>query len=126
MPVMPSPGWNVTSAEVSSRCGGLPACASACDNAIEKHAEWAAAISSSGLVRPLGSSARDAHVTGNFPTPDDSRLTSPDPSKSAPSHRVVACRVVAMAADYGPVTRDRDRDRAVHRRGGRGGVGQTD
>ena len=45
------------------RLGGVPACARAWDSAIEKHAEWAAAISSSGLVRPSGSSALEAQVT---------------------------------------------------------------
>jgi hypothetical protein len=63
MPVMPSPGWNVTSALVSSASGGEPAFARALERAMEKHDEWAAAISSSGLVRPFGSSARDGQVT---------------------------------------------------------------
>ncbi len=40
-------------------------------NAIEKQAAWAAAMSSSGLVRPLCSSVRDAQVTG-------SRVNAPD------------------------------------------------
>lgn len=39
MPVMPSPGWKVTSARVSSDCGGVPALASPADRAIEKHEE---------------------------------------------------------------------------------------
>ena len=51
---MPSPGWKVTSAWVSSACGGVPAWASPLDSAIEKQAECAAAISSSGLVLPFG------------------------------------------------------------------------
>src|SRR5690606_21549225 len=62
-PVMPVPGWNVTSAVVSSEVAGVPACASACESAIEKHVECAAAMSSSGLVCPSGSSVRAAHVT---------------------------------------------------------------
>ena len=33
--VIPSPGWNVTVTEVSSRSGGVPAPASAWDSAIE-------------------------------------------------------------------------------------------
>jgi hypothetical protein len=63
MPVMPSPGWKVTSAVVSSRSGGLPALASPFDSAMEKHDECAAAMSSSGLVRPSGSAARDGQDT---------------------------------------------------------------
>ena len=63
MPVMPSPGWKVTSAWVSIDSGALPAPASACDSAIEKQVECAAAISSSGLVLPFASFAREAQVT---------------------------------------------------------------
>ena len=51
---MPSPGWKVTSAVVSSVSGGVPALASPLESAIEKHDECAAAISSSGLVLPAG------------------------------------------------------------------------
>src|SRR5690606_21236105 len=47
MPVMPSPGWKVTCAVVSSASGGLPALARPFDSAIEKHDECAAAMSSS-------------------------------------------------------------------------------
>jgi hypothetical protein len=39
LPVIPLPGWNETSACVSSACGGVPASASALDSAIEKQAE---------------------------------------------------------------------------------------
>jgi len=61
---MPLPGWKLTSAEVSRLVGGVPALARPLDSAIEKQVEWAAAISSSGLVLPLASSAREAQVTG--------------------------------------------------------------
>src|SRR4028119_902250 len=61
--VMPFPGWKSTAALVSSACGGLPALASAPERAIEKHDECAAAISSSGLVLPLGSSERAGQET---------------------------------------------------------------
>ena len=61
--VMPVPGTKSTSAEVSSDVGGVPALASPLESAIEKQAEWAAAISSSGLVLPFASSARAAHDT---------------------------------------------------------------
>ena len=50
----PPPGWKVTVALVFS-CLVAPASASPCERAIETHAAWAAAISSSGLVRPAGS-----------------------------------------------------------------------
>src|SRR5437667_11557558 len=65
--VIPSPGWNVTVAEVSSRFGGLPALASVFERAIAKHEAQAAAISSSGLVLPFGSSARDVQETSSGP-----------------------------------------------------------
>ena len=61
--VMPVPGTKSTSAEVSSAVGGVPALARPLENAIEKHAECAAAISSSGLVLPFGSSVRAGQDT---------------------------------------------------------------
>ena len=39
-------------------------------------------MSSSGLVRPSGSSAREDHVTSNVPRPLDARVTRPLPSVS--------------------------------------------
>ncbi len=100
-PVMPSPGWKPTSAFVSSACGGVPALASTLDSAIEKHAECAAAISSSGLVFPLGSSVRAGQETSYVPRPDDSRVTWPEPpSRRAPSQWVFAVRVVAMRSSF--------------------------
>ena len=73
MPVMPVPGVNSTSAEVSSEVGGVPALARPLENAIEKQDEWAAAISSSGLVLPLASSARAGQDTSKVPRPEDSQ-----------------------------------------------------
>src|SRR5665811_716152 len=93
---MPSPGWNDTSAFVSSDCGGLPPFASVLESAMEKQDECAAAINSSGLVFPFASSAREAHETSYVPTPDDSRVTVPEPSFSEPSQWVAAVRVVAI------------------------------
>ena len=92
---MPSGSPNVTSAEVVMLVGGCPASDSPCDSAIEKQPEWAAAMSSSGLVRPLGASARDSQVSSKLPSPDESRLTDPLPVASGPSQRVVAVRTVA-------------------------------
>jgi hypothetical protein len=60
---MPAGSSNDTSAEVVMDVGGCPPWASPNDSAIEKQAEWAAAMNSSGLVRPLGASARDAQVS---------------------------------------------------------------
>src|SRR5262249_1448707 len=93
--VMPSGSPNVTSALVVMLVGGCPASDSPCDSAIEKQPEWAAAMSSSGLVRPLGASARDSQVSSKVPSPDESRLTDPLPVASGPSQRVVAVRTVA-------------------------------
>src|SRR6476620_4701658 len=53
-------------------------------------------MSSSGLVLPLASSAREGHDTSYVPMPLDSRLTFPEPSNRDPSQWVVALRVVAM------------------------------
>src|SRR5829696_8960413 len=64
---------------------------------MEKHDEWAAPINSSGLVRPAGSFARDAHVTSKPPSPDDWSSTRPEPSMSDPCQVVVAERLVAIA-----------------------------
>ena len=75
MPVMPVPGTKVTSAVTSSACGAWSAWARPLDSAIEKQDEWAAAISSSGLVLPLASSAREGHETSYVPRPEDFRVT---------------------------------------------------
>ena len=66
-----SPLSKVITALTSSCVAGVPFLASRDENAIEKQAACAAAMSSSGLVRPLCSSVRDAHVTGM-------RLKAPD------------------------------------------------
>jgi hypothetical protein len=86
---MPSPGWKLTVADVFSCSGGVPALASPKESAIEKHVACAAAISSSGLVRPDSSgSERDAQVTSSpekAPLPVES--IRPDPSISpVPRH----------------------------------------
>src|SRR6478735_5330343 len=62
-----------------------------------KQVECAAAMSSSGLVRPSGFSARDAQVTSKVPVLDESRETLPAPSRSEPSQWAFAIRVVAVA-----------------------------
>ena len=54
-----SPLSNVITARTSAWRGGVLFFASRALNAIEKHDAWAAAISSSGLVRPLCSSVRE-------------------------------------------------------------------
>jgi hypothetical protein len=55
---------------------------------MEKQLEWAAAISSSGLVFPFAFSARDGHDTGWSPMPEESKLTTPLPSSRLPSQTV--------------------------------------
>jgi hypothetical protein len=65
-----------------------------------KHDECAAAISSSGLVRPFGSSARDAQETSYDPRCEESRDTVPDPLVSEPLHCALAVRVVAMECSF--------------------------
>jgi hypothetical protein len=60
---MPVPGLKVTSAFVWTSSGVWPAWASAWLKAMEKQAECAAAISSSGLVLPSEASVRAFQVT---------------------------------------------------------------
>ncbi|GEM_PF-4829881 len=96
IPVIPVPGWKVTSAEVSIEVGGVPALASSFDRAIEKQVACAAPSSSSGLVLPFASSARAGQLTSNVPVPEDSRVTWPAPSSNEPSQWARAVRVVAM------------------------------
>src|SRR5690606_38466390 len=104
--VMPSPGTKVTSAEVVRRVGGLPALSRMLEKAIEKQLECAAAISSSGLVFPFASSARDAQVTGwSAMLPEESKLTTPLPLKRFPSQTVCAERVAAMTPSFRKVLR---------------------
>ena len=95
---MPVPGTNVTRATVDSDSGGVPACASPCASAIEKHVACAAAISSSGLVRPLdSSSARDAHVTASGPNaPLPTLSIVPLPPIRSPLQVTSAVRCVAI------------------------------
>jgi hypothetical protein len=85
IPVMPAPGWKVTSARVSMLVGGVPAVARPRDSDMEKQVEWAAAISSSGLVLPLACSARAGQLTSKLPAPEETSSTSPWPSFSEPS-----------------------------------------
>ena len=98
--VIPSPGWNVTVAEVFSSSGGVPAFARPAESAIEKHAACAAAISSSGLVLPpVASSERAAQLTGSSPNaPLVVELIVPLPSIKPPFHVTSARRSVAMSS----------------------------
>ena len=94
----------VTSADTSSRSGGVPARPSAPDRAIEKQAAWAAARSSSGLVLPSDDSVRAAHDTGSSEKlPDDMAETVPDPVARAPdqvaSARRIAAIVISLSTD---------------------------
>jgi hypothetical protein len=73
---------------------------SAAENAIEKQAEWLAASSSSGLVRPTTPSERACQVTGNSAASEESRDVVPDPLVRSPNHSVVASLVRAMRPHY--------------------------
>ena len=87
----------MTSDETVRVSGTKPALARSPEKAIEKQLEWAAASSSSGLVRPSAVSVRDAQVMGNPPkAPLDSASTSPEPVISSPVQIDVARRVAAM------------------------------
>jgi hypothetical protein len=56
---------------------GFPAETSSLANDIEKQVEWAAAMSSSGLVLPFGASVRAGQVTSKLPIPEETSSTSP-------------------------------------------------
>src|SRR5207245_3628150 len=95
--VMPSPGWKVTVAEVCSLSGAWPALASPLESAIEKQVACAAAISSSGLVRPPGSSERAGQLTSSPPSaPLDTVSMRPCPLIRSPSQVTRALRSVAI------------------------------
>ena len=72
----------MTAAVVWMLSGVWPASASASENAIEKHAECAAASSSSGLVVPASPSERAFQLTSNWASFEESRRVVPDPSKT--------------------------------------------
>ncbi len=75
----------------------MPSRASAPDSAIEKHAAWAAATSSSGLVLPSEASVRADHDTGrSAKAPDDMADTVPEPVVSGPDQRASARRMAAI------------------------------
>src|SRR6266540_373041 len=99
--VIPVPGTKVTVADVSSRSAGFPAFASAAENAIEKQAACAAAISSSGDVLPCASSARFAQSTSSEEsTPLVTLSIVPPPSIKPPCHVTDAVRSVAMCLQF--------------------------
>src|SRR5881394_2789634 len=88
----PSSIDRVTVAETSRRSGALPAWASSCESAMEKHEAWAAATSSSGLVLPSERSVRDAQVTGRSAAAPLANDNVPFPWARSPSQLVVAVR----------------------------------
>src|SRR3954449_9335134 len=102
MPVIvgaPSFWPSVTSAVTSSACGVPPAFAISLDRAMEKQAECAAAMSSSGLVTPPASSAaRFGKFTSKVPTLELDSSTWPDPSCRVPFQAVRAVRVGMRAS----------------------------
>ena len=68
---MPVPGLNVTEAVVSIDSGGVPFSARASENAMLKHDECAAAMSSSGVVTEVEPSLRAFQLTSKVPMPED-------------------------------------------------------
>ena len=66
---MPVPGLKVTDAVVSIDSGGVPFSASASENAMLKHDECAAAMSSSGVVIEVEPSLRAFQFTSKVPRP---------------------------------------------------------
>src|SRR5512138_46016 len=97
LPVMPVPGLKVTDAVVSIDVGGVPLSVSALETAMLEHAEWAAAMSSSGVVTEFDPSLRAFQLTGNEPMPDEANETTPSPSKRLPFQAVVASLVTVIA-----------------------------
>ena len=97
--VIPAPGTKVTVADVSSCSAGVPAFASPSESAIEKQAEWAAAISSSGLVLPFGLlRARGPTDVEGPKAPLPASWIVPEPSINVPRQVVLIVRSVAISA----------------------------
>jgi len=86
----------VAVASVSRRVGGVPACASPCESAIEKQLAKAAAMSSSGLVLPAGSSVREAQVTSRPVTALLPSEKVPEPLTRSPCQVTRAVRSAAI------------------------------
>jgi len=93
---MPTPGLKVTEALVSTRSGGVPFSASACESAMLKQEAWAAAMSSSGVVVVSLPSLRDFQSIGNVPRCEEEKATVPEPSVSDPVQVAAASLVTGM------------------------------
>src|SRR5439155_13908795 len=101
--VIPSPGTNVTVADVDRSVGGVPWLARTFESAIEKHAACAAAISSSGEDLPGSSPVRAAHVISSGPNvPLPTRSSVPAPVMRSPCHRACARLSAVIAAPLSP------------------------
>src|SRR6478736_8910985 len=96
LPVIPLPGMKVTDAVVSTLSGGVPFSLRACERAMLKHDECAAAMSSSGVVTDVEPSLRAFQLTGKGPWLELSRAISPDPSVRLPFHEVLASLVTLI------------------------------
>src|SRR4029079_8788809 len=96
--VIPVPGTNVTVDDVLNCSGGLPAFASMFESCIAKQEACAAAISSSGLVLPFGSSVRAGHDTCRGPNaPRSISWISPLPLMRSPFQVACALRSAAIS-----------------------------
>lgn len=93
---MPEAGSKVTAADVLMVSGGVPNVVRALARAIEKHAEWAAPKSSSGVVTESEPSERAFQLTGSSAACDDCRLTVPLPETSTPFQTVEDVLVTGM------------------------------
>src|SRR5690606_5511125 len=96
LPVMPTPGLNVTDAVVLTRSGGVPLSARALESAMLKRDECAAEMSSSGGVVVSDPSLRAFQLIGKVPRCDDEKATLPDPAVREPFQVVVASLVTGM------------------------------
>src|SRR5918994_4113961 len=83
---------NVHTALISSRSGGVPPSARTLESAIAKHAPWAAAMSSSGLVLPSERSVREAQVMGISSIAPLPTENLPPPRSRSPSQTISARR----------------------------------
>src|SRR6266545_4347195 len=99
--VIPSPGWNVTVADVFSSSAGCPAWARPFESAIEKQLACAAAISSSGLVFEPASSERAFQSTSRPPiAPLVTESMRPLPLFRSPCQVTSAVRSVAIRVSF--------------------------
>src|SRR4051812_17371393 len=99
----PASAWsNVISARTSRLVAGVPFLPRRAEKAIEKHAAWAAASSSSGLVLPSCAEVRDAQLMGRREKmPLVTYVIIPEPLTRSPLQTAFAVRTSAMGSLLG-------------------------